>query len=63
MMEEARNQDDLCDQRYAEELYLNHKKGLGVPAEDDGRSTACKSSPTAPGFTASALTQEKNPNK
>ena len=59
MMEQARRDDDLMDQRYAEELYMNHKKGLGVPIEDDRRSTACKSSSTAPGFPASALTQEK----
>jgi len=60
MMEQARRDDDLLDQRYAEELYMNHRKGLGVPgSKAAGRSTACNSSPTAPGFPASALTQEK----
>jgi len=32
-MEELREQDDLLDQRYAEELYLNRRKGLIPPAE------------------------------
>ncbi len=32
-MEEIREQDDLLDQRYAEELYLNRRKGLIPPAE------------------------------
>lgn len=58
-MEEQAERDELSYDRYAEELAWNHKKGLGVPIEDDRRSTACKSSPTAPGFPASDLTQEK----
>ena len=33
MMDEARQQDDLLDQRYAEELYKNSRKGLIPPAE------------------------------
>lgn len=32
-MEEMREQDDLLDQRYAEELYKNRLKGLIPPAE------------------------------
>jgi len=32
-MEELREQDDLLDQRYAEELYKNRLKGLIPPAE------------------------------
>lgn len=40
MMEEARLQEECSYELYAEELYLNHRKGLGVPAEDSGRSTA-----------------------
>ena len=32
-MEESRQQDDLLDQRFAEELYLNSRKGLIPPAE------------------------------
>ena len=27
MMEEAREWDDLSHERYAEELYMNHRKG------------------------------------
>jgi len=33
MMEQARRDDDLLDQRYAEEIYLNRRKGLIPPAE------------------------------
>ena len=32
-MEEMREQDDLLDQRYAEEIYLNRRKGLIPPDE------------------------------
>jgi len=32
-MDEARRDDDLLDQRYAEELYKNRLKGLIPPAE------------------------------
>ena len=32
-MEEQREQDDLLDQRYAEELYKNSRKGLIPPTE------------------------------
>ena len=32
-MEEIREQDDLLDQRYAEELYKNRRKGLIPPTE------------------------------
>lgn len=33
MMEQARRDDDLLDQQYAEELYLNRREGLIPPAE------------------------------
>ena len=33
MMEQARRDDDLLDQQYAEEHYLNRRKGLIPPAE------------------------------
>jgi len=33
MMEEARHDDDLLDQRYAEELFCNSQKGRMPPVE------------------------------
>lgn len=33
MMEQARRDDDLLDQQYAEEHYLNRRKGLIPPDE------------------------------
>ena len=33
MMEQARRDDDLMDQRYAEEIYLTRRKGLIPPDE------------------------------
>jgi len=57
-MEEQAERDELSYDRYAEELYMNRRKGLGVPIEDDRRSTACNL-PKTGGFPASALTQEK----
>lgn len=34
MMEEARGRDELLDDRYAEELYLNRMKGR-IPVDDE----------------------------
>ncbi len=60
MMEEQRERDDLSYDQYADELYHNRKKGVGVPAEDGGRVSAPNPSLRS-GISAPPLTQEKNP--
>ena len=60
MMEEARHQDELSYDNYAEQLWRNGQKGLGVPAEDSRRVSAPVPSIRS-GNSATPLTQEKNP--